>query len=95
MIVPSGGKDLKQMTPKELIDKITLAAEQLESLRTEYDLPARISVRGGFINLAISNKKHLVEVDLDEHKLSYYRQVGLTYRKFNTYEELVEDIKNR
>lgn len=83
------------MTPKELIDKITLAAEQLEALRTEHDFPVGVSVRAGFINLCISNKKHLVEVDVDEHKLSYYRQVGLSYRKFSTYEELVEDVKNR
>ena len=81
------------MTPKELIDKITLAAEQLESLRTEYDLPISVSFEEGEIALQTSNKKHMLEVFVNDISTTYGKTVGGRTLFYDTYEELVESIK--
>lgn len=82
------------MTPKELIDKITLAAEQLESLRTEYDLPVIVQIGDECIRFVTSNKKHYLEfVIFCDDSSCYARTVGGRTKFFNTYEELVEDIR--
>ena len=84
------------MTPKELVDKITLAAEQLESLRTEHDLPLTVYLGEEQIVLSTANKAVTIEVCLCDSHLYYNRGVvGKGWAGFNTYEELVEDIKNR
>lgn len=84
------------MTPKELVDKITLAAEQLESLRTEYDLPPQAELGEGYIAFLTSNKKHLIDITVWSDGLTWYdRHIGSEVETFKTYEELVEDIKNR
>ena len=84
------------MTPKELIDKITLAAEQLESLRTEHDLPVRVEFEDGEIAIRLSNKARMLEAIIYESSSPTYRALVLgRYYLYNTYEELVEDIKNR
>lgn len=81
------------MTPKELIDKITLAAEQLESLRTEHDLAIRVHFEEGDMIVQTSNKKHMLEVFINDVSTTYGRTVGGRTKFYNTYEELIEDIK--
>jgi len=82
------------MTPKELIDKITLAAEQLESLRTEHDLSVSVQF-GKDLIISTANKKHKVKAIIYEQGMIYGREVGGKADFYCTYEELVEDIKNR
>lgn len=81
------------MTPKELIDKITLAAEQLESLRTEYDLPVRVGFAMDEVQLSTSNKKHTISISIYDSGMYYARNSGGGWYTYNTYEELVEDIR--
>ena len=83
------------MTPKELIDKITLAAEQLESLRTEHDLPVSVSLStyDDVVVLYTGNKKHYLEILINKKWMVYNRTVLGEFRTFDTYEELVEDIR--
>lgn len=83
------------MTPKELVDKITLAAEQLESLRTEHDLPVQVKFGDGEFELSTSNKKHTISISIYDAGMYYARNSGGGWYTYNTYEELVEDIKNR
>lgn len=83
------------MTPKELIDKITLAAEQLESLRTEHDLPVRVEFADECVYLTTANKKHELEIVVTGRGIYFNRSAGVACKYFDTYEELVEDIKNR
>jgi len=82
------------MTPKELIDKITLAAEQLESLRTEHDLPMYADLRDYALVVGTSNKKGSIEIlHYSSGIIDYYRNCNGEPAYFDTYEELVEDIK--
>lgn len=78
------------MTPKELIDKITLAAEQLEALRTEHNLPMQVLFDEGEIAIKTSNKKHVLEIYINNRAPSYGREADGRYYYYNTYEELVE-----
>lgn len=84
------------MTPKELVDKITLAAEQLESLRTEHDLPVSVQICDEYLDMRTSNKASSISVTIYHTAPTDYciKRLG-KLRCFDTYEELVEDIKNR
>ena len=82
------------MRPKELIDKITLAEEQLEALRTEHDLPISVGLGEDVIYLGISNKKRSLQITFDVFGyMDFCKAVGGRPYHYNTYEKLVNGIK--